>query len=486
MDDSLCSKRVLFSRNQTPPITLSINNFSTGQMDTSSQVPVQQPVPVLGMLPPSPSTVIGEPLVSTGLSVNSHDMQFQNEQNSTGMSVDGRTKQQGVFDSSNSALPPELKPPEVARRLAFSSTLEPRTLRGKVEVQTNKSKQLTEYGAGAWSVVYQAVYNEKSPLSVTRVEHGLPSPPESPIYRKFGEPQIVAVKAPQKSHLEDAKAVILKEAQILTYIQPYPSADPFRTSWEHIVTFLGFDPGDNAIVMEALPLTLSAFSQKRGKAAKENFSTRTMYEPVVGTKQWIFFANQLIAGLEFLKDLNIVHGDIKPTNILLRARTASKCDIFAEGTKVFDPVYCDFSSAHVVQDDIEPEPVSAVTTAYAAPELLEAFRHPSGGEKEPIRPLPTYSSDVFALGATLLVPAVGSDVYGEASSSMQILAMAMHGQPLEGARRGQQATRVMRDYLVDRVIRRAVVKKPDERLDVHAWKAIAVEELKALKGESAQ
>lgn len=487
MDDSLGSKRVSFFRTQTSPSTPPTDDLSTGQMDISSAGSVRPPVPLLSLPPLTRSTVMREPLAAVGPSRVSSVMRSGNEQDSTGTRLDTGMRHYGLYDSSNSA--PTRVSLVVASRPAFSSSLKPRTLQGEPVGQSNKSKVLIEYGTGTWSVVYQAVYPVKGPSGMTKLEIGLPSRPEfseSVNHCRSGGTHFVAVKAPRRYLLEDAKSVLRREAQILTYIQPFAFEDPAKAFQEHVVTFLGFVPELTAIVMEALPLTLSAFSQTRGKIARETFSTRTMHEPVVGTEQWLVFANKLLAGLEFLKGLKIVHGDIKPTNILIRVRSSSKSDVLAKGNPVFDPVYCDFSSAHVVQEGIEPEPISAITAPYTAPELLEALRHHPGGENEPVRPACTYSSDVFALGATLLVPAIGSELYDEISNSMQKLAMARQGDPLEGARRSQQPWRVMSGSLVDRVVRGAVAKKPDDRLDLHTWKVIVEGEMKMLEGDVAQ
>lgn len=372
-------------------------------------------------------------------------------------------------------------------RPEFSITLQPRMLRGTVELQKNGSAGFMEYGTGAWSVVYQAFYRpEPRPLAVGSTL-GLPSPPESPVVPSSclhgAAPQAVAVKAPLRSHLEDALSVVRKEARILTYIQPLALDDPTRPRHEHVVTFLGFEPSISALVLEAVPLTLHEWCHTRARMAQENFSTRTMHDPVVGTEQWLQLARQLIAGLQHLRRLNVVHGDIKPANILLRGRgpSSSHRDDLDDTVAGFDPVYCDFSSAHVVQDGVAPELVTAVTTTYTAPELLKAFYRRTGVSTAASRPIATYDSDVFALGVTLLMPAVGGDVYGEVNSSMQKLVMAQEGQPLEVARRGSQAGRVIRGRLVDRIVRDAVARDPDARVKVDAWKGLVDGEMASWK-----
>ncbi|KAI9787061.1 MAG: hypothetical protein M1816_007732 [Peltula sp. TS41687] len=449
-------------------------------MDLSTKSPVRPAVPTITATPPNSSTIMPAPLAATGSSEIVSIVQSGSEQDPNSIIVDAEIGNDGLGGSSSSAPTQFLS--TLARRPTFSSELIPRTLQGKVVYKT-KTQGVTKYGKGAWSVVYQGVY-EKSP-DMTRSKSGLPSPPGSP---SSVAGQFVAVKEPLPSQLGDTKSVVLKEAQILTYIQPFPFVDPRKTFQEHVVTFLGFKPEDTAIVMEALPLTLSAFSLTRGKTAvqqRETISSLTKHEPVVGAEQWLVLASKLIAGLEFLQELKIVHGDIKPQNILLRRRKAGSSDVIGDVNALLEPVYCDFSSAHVVQDGNEPEPVSAITYTYTAPELLEAHRR-SGEDNKPIHPISTYRSDVFALGATLLVPAIGQELYSQTSSTQQKLAMVRQGQPLEGARCTDQAVRVMRGGLVDRAVRGAVAKKLEDRWNLDTWKAVVEGEMRKLKEEVAQ
>ena len=368
-------------------------------------------------------------------------------------------------------------------RGSFSAVMVPRELHGRVEIQGDPSRGFTEYGKGAWSVVYQAVYLDEPPLNRNGTALGMPSPPVSPVQvgsmRPPG-PRMVAVKAPLKAQVEKSEPILWKEARILTYLQPsFPASASSRQ--EHIVTFLGFETNACALVLEGLPLTLLSFSQTRAKAARDAFSTRNMHEPVVGTQQWLIMATHLVDGLDYLHAMNVVHGDIKPANILLRARPPIKRDAVADTTTLFDPVYCDFSSARVMQPGIVAEPVSAVTASYTAPELLEALR-PRSSDRVAVVPVVTYASDVFALGATLLVPATGREPYSDASSSMQRLAAAIQGQPLAAAQQGQQASRVMKGGLVDRFIERAVANKPAERWDARSWKMMVERESEGYDG----
>ncbi|KAI9795589.1 MAG: hypothetical protein M1825_001271 [Sarcosagium campestre] len=267
--------------------------------------------------------------------------------------------------------------------------------------------------------------------------------------------RIVAVKAPSAGASKSILATLEHEARILTYLHR------LCNSKDYIVPFLGLDPESSSLVLASLPLTLSSFSETCGQQIRESYTTRKMYEPAVGTAQWLQLASHLIGGLQFLHSRLVIHGDIKPANILLRPSTGT------DGT-LYDPIYCDFSSAAVPDS---PTPDLAITQAYTAPELLKAFMTPS------TTPVPTAASDVFALGATLLMPAVGEELYASQPRPRK-LAMAMEGRPLEMQASTSQGSRIMPGTVVARVLREAVAAKVDHRCSVGRWLEIFFEEAK--------
>lgn len=114
-----------------------------------------------------------------------------------------------------------------------------------------------------------------------------------------------------------------------------------------------------------------------------------------------------------------------------------------------------------VEEEIES--VSAVTPDYASPELLSALH--SG------KATATQASDVFALATTLVMAAIGQSPYYSAGR-MEVLklAMAKEGRPLDFAQGGENASRVMRGKLVDKVVRRGLVRDLGGRNNVWEWK----------------
>ncbi|KAI9750789.1 MAG: hypothetical protein M4579_006310 [Chaenotheca gracillima] len=330
------------------------------------------------------------------------------------------------------------------------------------------------YGHGTWSTVRRAVWElpptAKEPI-YSRPGHF--SSPATPKHQDFG-PMVVAVKVPSSANY---KPLLRDEARILTFLH-LPVRLGSSSADRYVVPFFGMEEPTGAMVMEAIPLTLAEFSAERGALAKVNFSTRTMRDPVIGADQWLQLASDLVAGLEFLQSNSVVHGDIKPANILLRP-TSIPDDTVASAALAtrpyYQPVYCDFSSSHVLDPYNSPDPISAITTEYTAPELLEAFHGESG-----LVPVATYASDIYALGATLIFPATGEEIFPRALS-MQKLAFAREGVPLESARRGDQASRILKGGMVDRMLVGAVQKVMGERWVTREWKAMLAREIRHVK-----
>jgi serine/threonine protein kinase len=221
--------------------------------------------------------------------------------------------------------------------------------------------------------------------------------------------------------------------------------------------------------MEAIPFTLASFTKDSLASARPTLSTSTMMDPIIGSPEWSHLAESLISGLAYLHEHRIVHGDIKPRNILLRPRHVD--DPFesmdASNRAAYDAVYCDFSSSHCEQTTGSTPEVSAVTTSFTSPELLKAFYSPVGGS---VSPVATRASDIYALGVTLITAAIGGDMYGGPRlMEMQRLAFARDGRPIEFARNGDQASRIMKKSFVSGVVEGAVKKEASARWTASQW-----------------
>ena len=301
-----------------------------------------------------------------------------------------------------------------------------------------------ELGRGAWSTVYLAVENAGPLKPQTNLP---PTPPTSPTTGTTApSKKVLAVKKPTS---RQAHKILEKEAKILTYIHSHADASTY------LVLFHGFDTAQHSIVLGAVPLSLETHAKA---AARSPLSIKTMFDPVLGAEEWAGLAEGLIGGLAFLHGIGCVHGDIKPANVLLRSESSGE----------LSPMYCDFSSSHIISgmgEEKETEEVSAVTTEYLSPELLEALSPRSAH-----RAVATFASDVFALAVTLLFAATGDSPYAGARIASQKLGMAKEGVPFEFARRGDQASRIMKGRAVEKALKGALAKEAEKRVTVAEWR----------------
>ena len=305
-----------------------------------------------------------------------------------------------------------------------------------------------ELGHGVWSQVYLAT---EIPELMTQ-DDSLPSPPTSPT--NISGPiksKTLAVKVPSR---RDAYQIMEKEAKILTFLHSGHGAESY------LVPFYGFNQYHQSIILDAVPLNLEIYA----KAARNlPLSTKTMFDPITGRRQWMCLAEALIDGLAFLHRQGCVHGDIKPANILVRS----------DPEDTITPLYCDFSSSRLVAD-IPSLEVEAVTTEYTSPELLSSFYNTKNE-----RAVASFASDVFALAVTLLFTAIGESPYACAHLELQKLVMAKDGTPIEYARRGQQASRIMKGQLVEKALTGGLLKDPGKRSTIDNWKAELTEAFQA-------
>lgn len=302
-----------------------------------------------------------------------------------------------------------------------------------------------EYGRGVWSIVYRALECSKPETPPP----ALLTPPTSPIITSTlsnNVQSILAIKAPSR---RDAHKVLDFEARVLTYLHASPAAK------NHLVPFHGYDGLAHCILMGPVPLSLESRVKTAAETARADFSTRTMFDPVIGISQWAHLATHLIDGLDFLHSQSCIHGDIKPANILLQPSPNP------DNPDAYTPLYADFSSSSVTSSLTSPEQVSAITAAYTSPELLLAL--PNG------QAFTTPASDVYALAVTLIESATGESPYAGARMEVQKLSMCREGKPLEFARNGEQGSRISKNREVSKALEGAV-KGSETRWTVAEWK----------------
>lgn len=324
----------------------------------------------------------------------------------------------------------------VQRELTWVETI-PRPYAEAYKLEDTSTSRHAEYGRGVWSVVYRA-------HEVTPTSSALPTPPNSPVSGpKANTSQVaLAVKSPSR---RDAHNILYHEARVLTYLHS------IRNSSTYIVPFHGYELSTHSIVLEPFPLNLDSYTKAAAASARTNFSTQTMFDPIVGLPEWSTLATHLITGLSFLHANKCIHGDIKPANILLRPTPSG----------LHEPLYCDFSSSLHTHDPT-PTEITALTADYSAPELLSSLT--SSG----VPTLPSSAADVYALGVTLLFAALGESPYAAARMEVMKLSMAKEGRPLDFAMGGDQGARVRKGSAVERCLMGAV-RKEEERWGVEEW-----------------
>lgn len=342
---------------------------------------------------------------------------------------------------------------EQAISLAKKNITTPLRFTDDLEICCDADDDRIEFGRGAWSIVYKARSTATAPA-------GTHTPPASPATPS----RIYAVKAPLR---RDARPVLKTEALTLTRLNMTPGYE------DHVVSFHGILSDCDALVMSAVPLALSTYIEDQADLRKKQASTATMFDPVQGLDSWRSLARKLINSLSWLhNEAGIVHGDIKPHNLLLRPipdESNGELDAFS-----YEPLFADFSSALNLSSgtnlasESSPFSMSAFTPPFTAPELLSLASLKSG------EVAPTPASDVFSLAATLVAAATGDLLLYPGSSNMQRLAMAREGHRiLEFARSGANGSRVPRNGPVERLIQPAVAKEPSKRITTQEWVVLA-------------
>lgn len=302
------------------------------------------------------------------------------------------------------------------------------------------------FGYGAWSNVYKATCQAHPPI-----DNGLLTPP---LRSMNTPPLVVAVKSPAR---KDAIAILREEAKTLSHLR---LCDPDEN---YIAVFYGIIGKDSELVMAAHPLSLEDHIMSCATIAEASRTTSNMKLPVLGsTMLWLDLASKLIDALDWMhNDASIVHGDIKPRNILLRPLFVTSTDEFS-----FTPLFIDFSSSQRLDSDtIVPNTLSAITTEYTAPELL------SVAVLNDPKSCATTHSDIFSLAVTLLVAATGdTKVYGNYSGQQKLM-LAKQGSFIIANVRSF-SLRVPRHGTVSKVLEKAVLKKDSGRITTAEWKKL--------------
>lgn len=308
------------------------------------------------------------------------------------------------------------------------------------------AKNAPLFGQGAWSNVYRAVGRRKDISCATLP----PTPPPSP---QSSVPLLVAVKVPVSN---SSRTILHNEAIVLTHLTRMANHDDF------IVHFYGYITSSVSLVLAPVPLPLSSHILARARFARAHSVESVSTDPVIGSiSTWLSLADKLVIALAWLhNEAGVVHGDIKPGNILLSPNRSA--DDFA-----FQPLLIDFSSSHVLSSArTTSNTLSALTREYTAPELLSpaVLRDPSSTA--------TIASDIFSLAVTLIVAATGEVMVYE-GNLWQRQYMSQHGwNILEFVRNGEGGMRIPSGGVVEAVVEAAVRKIDQGRIDAGKWKEL--------------
>ncbi|KAF2154983.1 kinase-like protein [Myriangium duriaei CBS 260.36] len=293
----------------------------------------------------------------------------------------------------DAAMSPPSTPPTRSAHGSFSQ-LPPKTptlrpIAGDITFELDGAELL---GSGLWSNVYKTEIAIPEPVSLPPAANELMTPPTTPQKsRSNNQSHIYAVKTASRP---DAKEVFEEEARLLSYI----SLD--TRSSKYVIPFLGLFNSSTSIVFHCASTTLSSFSLTFNDLA----SLPTLLQ------NYTTISTQLISGLSFLHSLHVIHADIKPTNILLdflpSGPLARYCDFSASTLCPLSP-----SSPLLLLDPTLPDspassaPVSRANSQRKSPAVgggTWSFMAPEQLASNPLINEPSYSSDVYALGITLL------------------------------------------------------------------------------------
>jgi serine/threonine protein kinase len=232
-------------------------------------------------------------------------------------------------------------------------------------------------GEGLWSCVYLAQPVVKSP---TQPKLTL-TPPATPQSSDRNPPcSVFAVKAASRP---DARPVFQQEGRTLTLLQRTTACQ------QHIVPFYGLDERNDCLVFEGvLGGSLDSLNQ-RLKVVTElerHLELRSLFPQI---------ANDLVSGLEFIHQAGIVHADVKPANVLLDVSEDPN-----QHNLVIRARYIDFSASFVAGKDDATN--AGGTWEYMAPEQISSRKDLN---------LPTFATDVWSLGITLLSIIAGGSPY---------------------------------------------------------------------------
>jgi serine/threonine protein kinase len=257
-------------------------------------------------------------------------------------------------------------------------------------------------------------------------------------------PFLLAIKMPKS---KQSAQVLVEEARVLSHLWVLQGYERF------VVNFLGLDPSNGAVVLEKMDISLHQYI----RTGLEHVEQR----PAVLEAVFPSIALQLVHSLEWLHDVGqVVHGDIKPSNILLH-----KAFILSNGEPEFraafpyKAVLADFGSSRFLADETKSK--CGNTREYMAPENMS-----SAASETP----PTVEADVWAMGITLLAIITGRAPYYRLSWPM-MFPILREGDPVMHERNASSIVRERLDAAEQftNIIHPALQRSPTKRIKPGPW-----------------
>ena len=207
---------------------------------------------------------------------------------------------------------------------------------------------------------------------------------------------VIAAKIPCN---EESRKVLEREATVLGYLHSQTGAREF------IIPYFGKYEFDDtfALCFELCPQTMQEYITSTSQSGGGTV-------PVVGLDAWKSWLGTLLSAMDFLHDTGMLHNDIKPHNILLTASLHPYLSDFAVSTPLYDIGLPSPPDMHILG-----------TTVFTAPELLSAEDVPTSPE-----------SDIYSLGITMFVAAIGSEPFSWTRSVTQKIMLKKRGDIFAG------------------------------------------------------
>jgi serine/threonine protein kinase len=200
-----------------------------------------------------------------------------------------------------------------------------------------------------------------------------------PTQHGFSKRKLIAVKFAKGSQ---GRHLIKHEAGIYNHLCKFPDVSEF------VVGYHGLDISITALVMDRMNFTLSECVKRIEESPKRYHIIESTFRPV---------ATKMVQSLMWLHTVvEVVHGDIKPSNFLLRHNPFT-LDPDAPQIEI---VLSDFGSARRFEQDMIPD--GGNTWEYMAPERMNFRASQTPSTKE---------ADVWALAISLLVIITGKAPY---------------------------------------------------------------------------